>query len=191
MQILAIICYILALVLIAMASESNFVQMETANLKYSTFKRVSKANASTLVHLEFRIRQYNLDLLEKLTLDISTPGSEKYGQHMTKQQVDDLTANPQGQAVVEAFLTSIHAEVTHKSSNGLIVGASASVEVWDAALAADFSLFQNDKGQEVVRTPSYSLPTDVAKEVAAVFNTVQFPAPIFGGPKRLHPIEAV
>ena len=179
---------ILFTILAAMATETNFIQMETANLSHSTFRRVSKPPADTPVQLEFRIRQNNLDALEKLTLEISTPGNEKYGKHLTKQQLDDMTANPTGQAIVDSFLASINAEIIHKSSNGLVVSATATVAVWDAALSADFSLFQNDKADEVIRTPSYSLPADVAKEVVAVFNTVQFPAPLFGGPKRVHSI---
>jgi Pro-kumamolisin, activation domain len=113
-----------------------------------------------------------------------SPNSDKYGQQLSKAEVDALTANPDGVQATIAFLDSLPG-VTYTQEGDHQFTATGPISTWDAALNADFKTYEkNDAGitSSVVRTEAYSLPEDLAPYVSAVFNTVQFPVEMTKGP---------
>jgi hypothetical protein len=55
--------------------------------------RVHHAHTHEVV---FMIRQRNMDELTRKLEDVSDPSSPNYGQHMTMNEVVEMTANPEG-----------------------------------------------------------------------------------------------
>jgi tripeptidyl-peptidase-1 len=165
--------------------KSDFVEKENINAsKMNGYTRAGPiSNQSTAVELNFRIRENNMDKVKEFVDDTSNPKSKNYGKHMTKAELNELTGNAAGKQQLQDFLESVGASVVKETSSSIT--ATAPVSVWNDALDADFAVYANEKLQdEVIRTPSYSLPSDLAKEVTMVLGTVQFPAPIHGGPVR-------
>lgn len=134
--------------------------------------------------LIFAVQQMNVDLITKKLNDVSDPSSPDYGKHLTKEQVDELTVNHEGHRQVLEFLSLIGAEIV--SSNDNYITAKASIEIWNQSLNTKFYEYQNAiNGKSVQRCVEYSLPEDLAPQIASVMNTVQFPYDIHSG--KEHP----
>jgi tripeptidyl-peptidase-1 len=189
------------------SGDSSYVQVgQIDSSKMNGFSRVGTVdNLENRTHeIEFRIRQNNIDKVKKFVDDTSDPRSSNYGKHMTKAELDELTGNPEGKNLLHEFLSSIGATIIKEGNSGIT--ARAPLSVWNEALKADFAVYKRNGGEAsdsdsenraaaemdregIVRTPSYSLPNSLAKEVDSVFNTVQFPAPIHRGPRRVGPMK--
>lgn len=172
-----------------MGRSHPLVQMETINRAhfngYSHVGPVADPN-STTIELDFRLRQNNMDKVKQIVDDTSNPKSANYGKHLTKDQLNELTQNKEGQQLLHEFLRSVGANIVKETPSG--IHATATALQWNAALNADFHLYRHESnGNELMRTEAYSLPEELSKEVTSVFGTVQFPPPIHGGPKRIEP----
>jgi subtilase family serine protease len=105
-----------------------------------------------------------------------------YGKHLTKQQVDEMTKNVEGGAVLEQYLTSLRISVIKNA--GHVVEATAPISTWERAFHTEF--FEVEvawaPGQILHRAKAFSLPENVAQHVSAVMNTVQIPPLMRHGP---------
>jgi tripeptidyl-peptidase-1 len=54
--------------------------------------RKARAAPSDALDMLLVVRRQNVDVLEKTLFEVSDPASPKYGKHLTKAQVDALTA---------------------------------------------------------------------------------------------------
>jgi tripeptidyl-peptidase-1 len=134
----------------------------------------------------FAVKQLNMDKVEAHLLAVSDPASPRYGQHMTREEVDTMTGNPAGlQAVLDELQAVPGATVVKQTRNGEYVVASATVGVWEAYFDTTFHVFEQSRVSEedeavvtkrtVVRCEQYSLPASLHPHVFAVLNTVQMP----------------
>ncbi|RYY68870.1 hypothetical protein EON63_24325 [archaeon] len=141
--------------------------------------RVARDTEHTCV---FFIKNPRQEELTRLANDIADPKSPNYGKHLTKQQVDEMSSNPEGEAAIESFLTSLGARIDKKSSSNIV--ATAPISVWETALNTEFFEVEAPAapGQTLQRARTYSLPDTVAQHVNMVTNTVQMPVRISRGP---------
>jgi tripeptidyl-peptidase-1 len=182
----------------------DFVLMEEANPSAkssssaaSSFKISGAPDSTEMLELVFYLQESNSDQLEALLAEISDPTSARYGQYMTKDEVDALTANPDALVTTQAFLDSLQAGgVTYQKTSDSVITATGPVSTWEKALNTQFMQYSvadnaNPSQQQtsgttaaktIVRTDKYSLPTAVAPYVSAIFNTVQFPVTVRSGP---------
>jgi subtilase family serine protease len=117
-------------------------------------------------------------------MHIWSPNSDKYGQQLTKDELDALVANPEGVQATIAFLSGLPG-VSYEQNSDLQITATGPISTWDEALNADFRTYEKTKEGKttsVVRTESYSLPDSIAPYVSTVLNTVQFPVELSHGP---------
>ena len=139
-------------------------------------------DASDEIELIFTLKDSNSNQLEELLAEISNPSSSKYGQYLSKEEVDAMTANPEALEKSVAFLKTLQkGGVTYDQVSNTVIKAKGPVSTWEIALNTQF---QRYKWQDstIIRTDQYSLPTSIAPYVAAVLNTVQFPASLRSGP---------
>ena len=69
------------------------------------WRRAARAPAAEKLSFKVCAKQQNLDALKRKALDVSTPGSAAYGQYLSVEAVDELTAPaPEDLATVEAWL---------------------------------------------------------------------------------------
>lgn len=145
------------------------------------------ANASQTIELVFRVKEKNMGFIAKFVEDSANPISPRYQHHLSKKELDDLTANPEGSETVESYLLSVKAKIQSKSSNSLIFSAVAKVLDWEMAFSCVFSEFTFKAGGipgKFVRTTEFSLPPTVAANLHMVENTCDFPVLMHHGPIR-------
>ncbi len=164
--------------------ESNLVKHgEISIMNQGKFFRGQRAEPETQIRLEFYIKNLNMDKIKEFLNDSSDPNSVNYGKHMTKIEVDGLTANPDGVEIVDNFINSSNAEIVEKSHSSNRIIAKGSVEVWEKALNCEYYYYvHKDTNDVLVRTPEYYLPENVAEQITMVTGTVEFPVPIHRGP---------
>lgn len=71
----------------APSSRSMFVLEQRSDIPIG-FAKGSPAPATKVVNLRLALKQNDMAGLEKALYDVSTPGSELYGQHLTKEEVN-------------------------------------------------------------------------------------------------------
>lgn len=132
------------------------------------------APADHKLDLHIRLKEQNLDQLAQRTLAVSDPEHEDYGKHLTKAEVDALTA-PTKETVdaVEQWL-SAHGINAGKVKGGYLT-VTVSVDEAKKLLDADYSVYHEPTtGRQVIRTTKYSLPRSVHDAVAMVQPTTMF-----------------
>ncbi|KIY71894.1 subtilisin-like protein [Cylindrobasidium torrendii FP15055 ss-10] len=111
--------------------------------------------------------------------EVSTPSNERYGQHLSKEDVDALVA-PHADTVeaVESWLR-FHgiepAEALFRSSGGNWLTLSVSVAQAERMLDTTYGVYTHPETSEtVVRTLSYSLPEELHQHIDVMTPTTYF-----------------
>ena len=138
----------------------------------------------------FIVKQRNMDKLTEILHDVSDPKSQNYGNHLTRDEVINLTSNPESHDEIIAYLKAAGATVTLVEHAGGSITASAPISVWERMLNTKFysyslpsSAVENDIRDSrnaadmyaFVRTEEYSVPLALNQHVDYVMNTVQLP----------------
>ena len=125
----------------------------------------------------FAVKQKNMDELTSILYDISDPNSPNYGQHWSKDEVTGFTSNLEGRDAVVSYLDSNGASVVSETRAGEYITARASIKVWEKMFNTEFFVFRmihSDAGVEnYIRAEHYSVPRELDKHLASVFNTIE------------------
>jgi tripeptidyl-peptidase-1 len=131
-----------------------------------------------LHELVFAVRQNNLPELERILLDVSDPASANYGKHLTHKQVHELTANPAATRAIVQFCNEHGLSVKNTSAYGEYVTVHAPVATWNGLLGTRFvQLYRAQRNivQSVVRSTSYTMPSELVEHVYHVLGAVELP----------------
>ena len=127
----------------------------------------------------FMVHQKNMEDLKRILDDVSDPLSRNYGKHMTREQVVEMTANPEGRDATVAYLHSMGATVVSETLCGEYITAAASISVWEEVLQTEFFTFHqtqlDGKVLSMVRAEGYSIPFELHPHVMHVLHTVDMP----------------
>ncbi|KAI0367268.1 family S53 protease [Pilatotrama ljubarskyi] len=147
------------------------------------FQEVGPAPPDAVLNLRVALVQGNFAGLEKALMDVSTPGSPSYGQHLSKAEVEAFVApKPESVAAVNAWLNEQGIEATKLSPAGDWLSFSAPVSKASSLLDAQFSVFNHTpSGSTIIRTHAYSIPADLKGHLDLVHPTTAFTQP-FKGP---------
>ena len=157
--------------------------MQTIRPRDDMIKMGPVADRDRMHTVQFAIKERNKDVLEQETLARSTPGNKMYGKWMTKDQVTELIGNSEGTQIVRDWLAP-HESITISKERTNYFDATAPLSVWEDLLATEFYFWEGD-GHTYVRGDQYSLPTDIASSVNAVFGVAELPVKINrGGPSK-------
>ncbi|EIM89476.1 family S53 protease [Stereum hirsutum FP-91666 SS1] len=148
----------------------------------SGFVHVGAAPEDEVLSLKFALTQSNFPGLESELYAISTPGSERYRQFLSKEQVEAFVAPSTDTASsFNDWLASNNLTSTLFSPAGDWVSVNMTVSQANDVLGADFSTFQHQAtGQTAIRTLQYSVPSSLKEHVSFVHPTVVFPVPNTG-----------
>ena len=139
----------------------------------------------------FAIKQKNMDELRSILHDVSDPSSLNYGQHMTLEEVTDLTSNPEARDVVVSYLNFIGASIKSITLGGEYITASASIAIWESMFKTEFYTFHQthigNRVGKVVRAEKYSIPRELDLHLEAVLNIVNLYQVSHG---NLHPMKS-
>ncbi|KAF7317715.1 Subtilisin-like protein [Mycena kentingensis (nom. inval.)] len=135
--------------------------------------------ADHLMEIRIGLKQGKFDELVKALYEVSDPVHEKYGQHLSKEEVAALVApHPDTLEAVESWLQHHDidpASAHHKSTGGEWITLHIPIAKLERMLSTSYGVYRNDKtGEEIVRTTSYSLPHELHNHIDVVTPTTYF-----------------
>ncbi|KAH9940543.1 subtilisin-like protein [Epithele typhae] len=118
--------------------------------------------------------------LETALYDVSTPGGESYGKHLTKAQVEAFVApKPQSVKAVKKWLAKNNITAAAQSASGDWLTINLSVGQANALLGAQFNEYTHDATNITsLRTMAYSVPSSVKGHLDFVYPTTSFVGPL-------------
>lgn len=140
---------------------------------------VRRAASQSNIELVFAVSQKNMPLLRKTLYDISDPRSVSFGKHLTFEQVNEMTANPEAELAVERFLLSngVDAAAVTKTVSGNFITASMSVSVAEGMLRTEFYEFEHEfLTRTTVKAMTYQLPIYMTAHLDFVSANCLFPS---------------
>jgi tripeptidyl-peptidase-1 len=126
------------------------------------------------------LHQSNLDLLESELVAVSDPRSTSYGKHWSNDAIHALIAPKQND--VEAVMQWLSKHGVNRSeiettTSADFLRASVTVAQAEALLHTKYFEFAHEaRKQPVLRTLSYSVPTEIAHIIDIIGPTVRFPS---------------
>ncbi|THV08229.1 tripeptidyl peptidase A [Dendrothele bispora CBS 962.96] len=129
------------------------------------------------IELRIGLAQPNIDVLEKHLLEISDPDHHRYGQHLTKEEVEALVApHDESLELVDEWLAShgIQEEDFTRSPAQDWVIVDVPLSLAETMLDTTYNVWQHTDGDYLVRTTSYSLPEHLHEHVDLVQPTTIF-----------------
>ncbi|KAF7290878.1 Peptidase S53 domain-containing protein [Mycena chlorophos] len=144
----------------------------------------SAAPADHIVKLRIALPQPNFPALEDALYAVSDPTHERYGAHLSKEQVEELIA-PHAESVeaVNEWLYShgVQDSDIARSSAGDWLTIRLPVALAEGMLDTKYHVWKNIKnGEYLVRTTSYSLPEHLHQHIELIQ-----PTTLFGSFRRL------
>lgn len=171
------ILFSLCFVLHNAKAEEHFVRMETMNER-EDFVKSSKTPPSNIHEVVIAVKQNNLDLLETMVLERSTPGSALYQQWLTFEEVGKLVCNHEANSAIKTWISQYSdISITWESKRGEYIKAAASVERWEALLNTSFYEWDDVSEPQVeltyTRAEEYSIPSTMREYITSIFYTSQ------------------
>ncbi|USW49474.1 Putative peptidase S8/S53 domain, peptidase S53, activation domain-containing protein [Septoria linicola] len=127
------------------------------------------------LHLQIGLTQQNPGLIEQHLLEISDPKHERYGKHLSQQDIDDIVAPSKDSTVfVESWLQE-HGitEYSHNKAKTMIHCAVPIGKV-EALLNTTYYAYKHHDGSEINRAPEWSLPEHLHDHIDIVQPTTSF-----------------
>ncbi|OSD07753.1 subtilisin-like protein [Trametes coccinea BRFM310] len=173
---------VVALAPFALAEAHTARSVQYHETRQTIPRRYSFTGAAPANHnlkLRFALKQSDPDGLIDALYDVSDPDSPKYGQHLSKSEVEKFVApKPEAMAAVTSWLLQHNLSGTPLSPAGDWVGFELPVGQANDLFSANFSAFvDTSTGTEVVRTLAYALPAELQGHVDFVHPTVSFADP--------------
>nr|GAT51485.1 tripeptidyl peptidase A [Mycena chlorophos] len=138
-----------------------------------------EVSATHGVLFRFGLAQPGFAALEDSLKRTSDPSHPSYGQHLSRQQVLDLSApSNHTLATVESWLAANEARSVKWSAARDSVSAVIDVARAEEMLATRFGVYEHqNSGKRVLRTLAYSLPDSIADHIKFVHPTTAFMDP--------------
>ncbi|KAF7299343.1 Tripeptidyl-peptidase sed3 [Mycena indigotica] len=165
------------------APRSNFKVHERRETVPRSFSRVGPAPAATTIKLRFGLFSNNFPGLEDTLFAVSTPGSARYGQHLTLEQAKAfMEPTEDSLSAVTSWLDAHGLTATVASPYGEWLTVEVPVSKANEMLNANFETFTHiDSGLQIIRTMEFSLPEDLHAHIEAVHPTTAFGRPLGAG----------
>ena len=138
-----------------------------------------RAHPHEMHSITFVVKKRNSDVLQEVFLNVSDPLSADYGKHWSKDQISQLTVNPQAVQKIASFLADHDIEIASQTMDGGYITAQGKVHVWEKIFFTQFYEFKHRhwNNANIKRALEYSLPQELNDYVEAVFDIVDFPLP--------------
>lgn len=174
----AMVVFVLPL-LAALASASPIQQNEM--LTKQALKAIptgwefkSAAPADMKINMHIALKEQNMDKLQQRLMETSDPSHRDYGKHMSKDEIESMTAPSQASVEsVKQWLAS-HGVQSGEVANGFLP-ITVTTSQAEKMLGTKYGVYYNaDRKRYTVRTMEYSLPKDLHEHVDMVQPTTMF-----------------
>lgn len=155
--------------------DQSTIAKKLIKIKQGGYEKAGQSRAIEYHEVIFCIKQRNRKYIEELLIQISTLGNEKYGKHLTRQQIADLTANPIATKNVINFLEDNG--ITYDATiYGEYIKAKAPISTWERVFSTKFDKYYNDEGHSIHRSrDEVILPSEISSHLSYVLQTKDFP----------------
>lgn len=155
-------------------SQAQMVTKQALDTVPAGWELKAAAPADMKIDMHIRLKEQNLDQLEQRVLQVSDPDHTDYGKHMSKAEIDTLTAPTKKDVdAVTEWLKSHGVEAGKVSSGFMPIRVTASQA--RSMLDADYGVYYNaDQDRYTVRTTRYSLPQSIHDSIAMIQPTTLF-----------------
>ncbi|KAI0261746.1 subtilisin-like protein [Gloeopeniophorella convolvens] len=156
------------------------------------FALTSPAADEAPLRLRLALTPNDIQGLQDRLLDVSTPGSAVYGNHLSKEEVGAyVTPKTETVAAVNAWLSENGLNGTTVSPYGDWIAIQTTVGQANELFATQFSEFTYEEtGEKSIRTLQYSIPAVLKGHLELVHPTITFPPPKRGQlPVASHPVD--
>ncbi|KAH8108266.1 family S53 protease-like protein [Phellopilus nigrolimitatus] len=156
------------------------------------FVKIGAAPADQVLNLRLALVNSDMAGLEDSLYAVSTPNSALYGQHLSKDEVEEFVKPaPESVSIVNEFLAAQNVTAKSISPAGDWLAFSVPVSKANEMFDADFSVFQHEEtGKQSVRTLAYSIPTELQGHLDLVHPTITFENPFAHLPVVSSPLSA-
>lgn len=166
-------------ILTAVAAERLQLEQDVRVFQAPSWSRVRRAwqDASVTPTFMLRHKKGDLQAFEELFYAVSTPGNERYGQHLSRSEVDSLLPPVEGSMEAVLGMLAEHG-VNEVERFGDMVRADMNVSTAERLFETELFEFEHSKtGATVIRAGNaYSLPREVAEKVYTVSDLIALPA---------------
>jgi len=152
--------------------------METHHAPPSYTKREIPHSHKHTLDLKIGLKSDGIHLIKKRLLETSDPLNPSYGQHLTHEQVNQLTA-PSNSTLeaINNWLTSHglnQSTIQWSHSKDWVTLNALPLQKAEEMLDTTYFYYQHDDGEVLLRTESYSLPDELHSHVELVQPTTMF-----------------
>ncbi|KAF3931213.1 Aorsin [Dactylella cylindrospora] len=156
---------------------SSYETFESLSTIPRGWEEVSGKNVdpSTPIKLRIHMKQQNVADFERVLLDMSTPSHPSYGNHMRQEEINAmLRPHEDTFASVKDWLRNSGFTDNWSINHNWIV-ISTTVDRVETLLEAKYKYFRNtNTGDQVIRTMSYSVPSDIRSHITMIQPTTLF-----------------
>ncbi|KAJ6584644.1 subtilisin-like protein [Mycena capillaripes] len=165
------------------AARSNFVVHEKRDAVPSSFAKVGPAPSAQTIPLRIGLFSNDFPGLEDTLYAVSTPGSARYGQHLSLEEAKAfMEPTAESLAAVTEWLDSHGLKATTTSPYGEWLSVDVPVSKANEMLDANYETFTHlESGKQIVRTLAYSLPAELHAHIEAIHPATGFGRPLTVG----------
>lgn len=186
----AFVVFVFTSVALASPTRSALAVHEARQSVPQGFVSKGAPSADTVIHLKIGLTAKDLSGLETTLYEVSTPGSNTYGQHLSNDEVKAFVApTPDTVSAVTSWLSDNGIKATTSGAYDDWLDISIPVSKANELFGAEFETFVHQPtGVTSIRTLSYQLPTDLFSHIDAVHPTTSFAKPLSSQPVFSAPI---
>lgn len=167
------------------ASRAEWVQKERDAKTYDAkdsmwaLERAAPADHEVTMTVALKVEEDRRAMLENIFWEVSDPKHDKYGQHLTTEEITELLAVPQSRVdAVKAYFTEQGASSVNVNPNKDMLTVTMPAAAVEKALKTKLGIFTHSEHSHARITraqTSYYLPEEVAEHVSLVGELLQFP----------------
>lgn len=147
--------------------ESHFVPRQ--------WKRVERAPADHVIHLQIGIKQGDFETLERYLYEVSDPDDVRYGQHLSADEVRELVKpSEETLGLVHEWLEDNGAVPSSYSAAKDWLMVSLPVSQIEALLDTEYYVYEHEEGARLVRASKWSLPMHLHEHIDTIQPTTSF-----------------
>ncbi|KAI1077884.1 tripeptidyl-peptidase 1 precursor [Whalleya microplaca] len=139
------------------------------------WRRVSRAPADHVINLQIGVKQSNFAELERHLYEVSDPDHERYGQHLSGDDVKELV-KPTNETLdlVHEWLGDNGITPSSYSSAKDWIMVTLPIETIERLLDTEYHVYEHKDGGKVARAPRWSLPAHLHKHIDTIQPTNSF-----------------
>ena len=154
--------------------------MERIKMRNDFAERGRWVNKDHMHEVTVAVKHLNLDSLEQMVLEKSTPSHPSYQKWMTFEEVGSLTSNIPGYFALKSWFEMNHMEVFYTSKRFEFMKVRAKISHWESVLRTEFFEFKSLQPahagrKSIPRAKTYHIPAVLREHLHCLFHVSHLP----------------